>query len=94
MDSRLFQCSSVSLKFYSSSFQDTSGANGDMVGGLGYRAIVELIRTDNILGLRSFLETRHANMEDRDDVSAIWNQYGMKSEHQNKITWRFVFRTA
>lgn len=38
----------------------------DMVGGLSNRAILELIRSNNLLGLKSFLESRHANIEDKD----------------------------
>ncbi|XP_059085924.1 kinase D-interacting substrate of 220 kDa-like isoform X2 [Tigriopus californicus] len=38
----------------------------EMVGGLSNRAILELIRSNNLLGLKSFLESRHANIEDKD----------------------------
>ena len=33
-----------------------------MVAGLSFRAIVELITSNNESGLRSFLETQHANI--------------------------------
>ena len=39
-----------------------------MAAGLSYRAIVELINSDNESGLKSFLETRHANVDDKHEV--------------------------
>ena len=39
-----------------------------MAAGLSYRAIVELINSDNEAGLKSFLETRHANVDDKHEV--------------------------
>ena len=41
---------------------------GAMAAGLSYRAIVELINSDNEAGLKSFLETRHANVDDKHEV--------------------------
>jgi hypothetical protein len=40
-----------------------------MVGSLANRAICELIRTDNAIGLKSFLETRADHVDDRDEVN-------------------------
>jgi hypothetical protein len=48
--------------------QDTGIGDG-MVAGLSFRAIVELITSNNESGLRSFLETQHANIDDRNEVS-------------------------
>ena len=39
-----------------------------MAAGLSYRAIVELINSENEAGLKSFLETRHANVDDKHEV--------------------------
>ena len=39
-----------------------------MVSGLSFRAISELIDAGNAQGLRSLLDTRHVNLEDRDEV--------------------------
>ena len=39
-----------------------------MAAGLSYRAIIELINSDNESGLKSFLETRHANVDDKHEV--------------------------
>ena len=45
------------------------GSTGGMASGLSFRAIVELITTGNNSGLRSFLETQHANVDDKDEAS-------------------------
>ena len=39
-----------------------------MVAGLSFRAIVELVNSNNESGLRSFLDTHHANVDDKDEV--------------------------
>ena len=36
--------------------------------GLSFRAIVELVNSNNENGLRSFLDTHHANVDDKDEV--------------------------
>ena len=41
-----------------------------MVAGLSFRAIVELITSNNESGLRSFLDTQHANIDDRNEVKS------------------------
>ena len=41
-----------------------------MVEGLSFRAIVELITSNNESGLRSFLDTQHANIDDRNEVKS------------------------
>ena len=42
-----------------------------MVAGLSFRAIVELITSNNESGLKSFLDTQHANIDDRNEVKNI-----------------------
>ena len=42
-----------------------------MAAGLSFRAIVELINTNSESGLRSFLGTQHAIVDDKDEVSTI-----------------------
>ena len=39
-----------------------------MVAGLSFRAIVELINSNNESGLKSFLDTQHANIDDKNEV--------------------------
>ena len=39
-----------------------------MAAGLSFRAISELIKSNNLQGLKLFLDSRHANIEDRDEV--------------------------
>ena len=39
-----------------------------MAAGLSFRAISELIKNNNLQGLKLFLDSRHANIEDRDEV--------------------------
>ena len=39
-----------------------------MASGLSFRAISELIKNNNLQGLKLFLDSRHANIEDRDEV--------------------------
>ena len=51
---------------YSFNFQDNDSEL--MVAGLSFKAIVELIKADNETGLRSFLETQHANVDDKNEV--------------------------
>ena len=41
-----------------------------MVAGLSFRAIVELITSNNESGLRSFLDTQHANIDDKNEVKS------------------------
>ena len=48
--------------------QDTGIGDG-MVAGLSFRAIVELITSSNDSGLRSFLATQHANVDDKNEVN-------------------------
>ena len=50
--------------------QDT-GIGDSMVAGLSFRAIAELINSNNEAGLRSFLETQHANIDDTNEVSNL-----------------------
>ena len=52
-------------------FQDSGfDAQQPMVAGLSFKAIVELIQTNNEAGLRSFLKTQHAQVDDdRNEVS-------------------------
>ena len=53
------------------SFQETGfgeGGAGAMMAGLSFRAIVELINSNNESGLKSFLDTQHANIDDRNEV--------------------------
>ena len=39
-----------------------------MVVGLSFRAIAELITSNNESGLKSFLENQHANIDDTNEV--------------------------
>ena len=39
-----------------------------MASGLSFRAIAEFIKSDNLQGLKIFLDTRHVNIEDKDEV--------------------------
>ena len=39
-----------------------------MASGLSFRAISEFIKSDNLQGLKIFLDTRHVNIEDKDEV--------------------------
>ena len=52
------------------SLQDNALGEGTaaMVAGLSFRAIVELITSNNESGLKSFLDTQHANIDDRNEV--------------------------
>ena len=51
-------------------FQDSGfDTQQPMVTGLSFKAIVELIQTNNEAGLRSFLETQHAQVDDKNEVS-------------------------
>ena len=53
-------------------FQDSGfDTQQPMVAGLSFKAIVELIQTNNEAGLRSFLETQHAQVDDRNEVSDV-----------------------
>ena len=44
-----------------------------MVAGLSFRAIVELINSNNESGLKSFLDTQHANIDDKNEVTVTKN---------------------
>ena len=49
-------------------FQDID-SSPNMVGGLANRAILDFMRSDNVVGLNSFLENGHSSrIEDRDEV--------------------------
>lgn len=39
-----------------------------MVAGLSFKAIAELVKSNNEQGLRSFLETHHVNINDKSEV--------------------------
>jgi hypothetical protein len=39
-----------------------------MSSGLSFRAVSEFIKSDNLNGLKVFLESRHVNIEDKDEV--------------------------
>eukprot|EP00095_Tigriopus_kingsejongensis_P008494 snap_masked-scaffold18_size714446-processed-gene-6.15 protein:Tk08494 transcript:snap_masked-scaffold18_size714446-processed-gene-6.15-mRNA-1 annotation:"kinase d-interacting substrate of 220 kda-like isoform x2" len=56
----------VSLEGVASTIIRRDASTEEMVGGLSNRAILELIRSDNVLGLKSFLESRHVNIEEKD----------------------------
>jgi hypothetical protein len=44
-----------------------------MASGLSFRAITEFIKSDNLQGLKVFLENRHINVEDKDEVRTYFN---------------------
>ena len=57
-----------------------------MAAGLSYRAIVELINSDNESGLKSFLETRHANVDDKHEVQTeLQKKLRIKSLDSTKL---------
>ena len=51
-----------------------------MVAGLSFRAIVELITSNNESGLKSFLDTQHANIDDRNEVKNMNHLYVVTDE--------------
>ena len=56
-----------------------------MAAGLSYRAIVELINSDNESGLKSFLETRHANVDDKHEVQTEFLKKSWNDVFEDKI---------
>lgn len=41
------------------------------MGTLGHRALLQYIESNDLSGLKTFLDTRHLPVDDRDEVSAI-----------------------
>lgn len=39
------------------------------MGTLGYRALLQYIESNDLAGLKTFLDTRHIPVDDRDEVS-------------------------
>jgi len=39
-----------------------------MVAGASFKALSEFIKAENLQGLKIFLDTRHVNLEDKDEV--------------------------
>lgn len=39
------------------------------MGSLGHRAIVQYIELNDLPGLKTFLDTRHVQVDDRDEVN-------------------------
>ena len=61
-----------------------------MAAGLSYRAIVELINSDNESGLKSFLETRHANVDDKHEVQTEFQKVLRIRPLKTKIPQNYV----
>ena len=62
-----------------------------MVAGLSFRAIVELINSNNESGLKSFLDTQHANIDDKNEVTVTknskLNESYLSNFHRNIIQY-------
>lgn len=41
------------------------------MGTLGYRALLQYIESNDLNGLKTFLDTRHILVDDRDEVSTF-----------------------
>lgn len=41
------------------------------MGTLGYRALLQYIESNDLQGLKSFLDVRHLPVDDRDEVSEV-----------------------
>lgn len=42
------------------------------MGTLGYRALLQYIESNDLAGLKTFLDTRHIPVDDRDEVSKFF----------------------
>lgn len=47
------------------------------MGTLGHRALLQYIESNDLSGLKTFLDTRHLPVDDRDEVSNRFNMYRM-----------------
>lgn len=57
------------------------------MGTLGYRALLQYIESNDLSGLKIFLDTRHLPVDDRDEVS----EYSKRKTNFNLIKIIFYF---
>lgn len=56
---------------FSACISQTLNRCGDSMGTLTHRALLQYIEANDLPGLKTFLDTRHLPVDDRDEVSAI-----------------------
>lgn len=54
---------------FHSFFVQTLNRCGDSMGTLGHRALLQYIESNDLSGLKTFLDTRQIPVDDRDEVS-------------------------
>lgn len=54
---------------FSRRFPQTLNRCGDSMGTLTHRALLQYIEANDLPGLKTFLDTRHLPIDDRDEVS-------------------------
>lgn len=43
----------------------------DHMGSIGHRAIVQYLESNDLFGLKTFLDTRHVQVDDREEVTQL-----------------------